>query len=349
MNKIKNANPDNQERHTIESRNTLTNNEENVKVIQMSKIESQKVKWLIYPYIALGKITVIQGNPGEGKTMLMMKLVSDLTRGKNTLGLYSEENSQFEPIKVIYQTAEDGISDTIKPRLEMFNADCEKVLYIDDSDKPLYMVDQRIDKVLEETKAKLLILDPLQAFLGNKVNINSSSETRPIFSKIQRVIEKHECALVLIGHLNKNNLGNANQRGMGSMDIVAAARSVLLVGRIKEHEEIRVCCQIKNSLAPEGVPFAFKLEQSGFEWLGEYEISADELLTGCKEKSKRQEAADFLKSALKNGALPSKELNEMAKQKGISERTLKRAKEDPKVYAFQKDNIWYTRMAGCQQ
>ena len=101
-----------------------------LKMIRMSEIESQEVKWLWYPFIPYGKLTIIQGDPGDGKTTLVLNIAAKLSKGES-LG---SDIDVHEPVNVIYQTAEDGLADTVKPRLELAGADCEKILVIDESD-----------------------------------------------------------------------------------------------------------------------------------------------------------------------------------------------------------------------
>ena len=111
-----------------------------LKMIRMSEVESQEVKWLWYPFIPYGKLTIIQGDPGDGKTTLVLNIAAKLSKGKC---LDSDMNVQ-EPVNVIYQTAEDGLADTVKPRLEIAGADCEKILVIDESDKSLSIADKAV-------------------------------------------------------------------------------------------------------------------------------------------------------------------------------------------------------------
>ena len=288
-----------------------------LKIINMKDIEVEVVEWLIYPFIPYGKITIIQGDPGEGKTTLVLQIIARLTKGES---IVAEEAKA--PINVIYQTAEDGLGDTIKPRLLSAGADCSRVLVIDDKDTPLTMSDMRLEQAIIETNAKLVVLDPIQGFLGSDVDMHRANEIRPIMKHISELAEKYKCAIILIGHMNKCSTGKSAYRGLGSIDFQAAARSVLIVGRIKDEPEVRVICQTKNSLAPEAKAIAFKLsENNGFEWLGEQNVSADDLLSGNAKSSKKQAAIEFLENVLSEKQVPQTEIMELAKQKGISEKT----------------------------
>lgn len=231
----------------------------------MDQVEVEEIEWLFYPFIPYGKVTIIQGDPGEGKTTVVLQIIAKLTKGEPILNEITEEETGVKPINVIYQTAEDGLGDTIKPRLLAAGADCSRVLVIDDQDQPLTMVDARLEEAIIQTKARLIVLDPIQGFLGADVDMHRANEIRPLMKRISVLAEKYQCAIILIGHMNKNSNGKSSYRGLGSIDFQAAARSVLIVGRVKDEPEIRVICHVKSSLAPEGDAIAFRLDkEKGF-------------------------------------------------------------------------------------
>ena len=132
----------------------------------MDKVEVEQIEWLLYPFIPYGKVTIIQGDPGEGKTTLVLMLAAALSRG---LPLPCDDDKAYEPIHIIYQTAEDGIDDTIKPRLEKAGADCSMIRVIDETEKELSMTDDRLEQAIIETGARLVILDPIQAYIGQRL------------------------------------------------------------------------------------------------------------------------------------------------------------------------------------
>ena len=308
-----------------------------LKLIYMRDFEVYSVSWLWYPFIPYGKVTIIQGDPGEGKTTLVLQIIARLTKGRSII-----DKKELSPINVIYQTAEDGLADTIKPRLLSANADCSKVLVIDDRDTPLTMRDVRLEQAIVETNAKLVVLDPIQGFLGADVDMHRANEIRPIMKHISELAEKYKCAIVLIGHMNKCSVGKSAYRGLGSIDFQAAARSVLIVGRIKDEPEIRVVCQTKSSLAPEAKAVAFRLnEEIGFEWIGELDITADDLISGTVKGTKKQAAMDFLENLLEDGRMAQTEIIELARQKGISDKTLRNAKDELKIKSKRVNNQWH--------
>ena len=251
-----------------------------LKMIKMSEVQSQEIEWLWYPFIPYGKLTIVQGDPGDGKTTLILNIAAKLSKGE---GL-DDAMKLTEPMNIIYQTAEDGLADTVKPRLEKAGADCERIVVIDESDKSLSMADERLKEAIIQTGARMLILDPIQAYLGGGMDMNRANEARDMTKRLGALAEKYKCAIILIGHMNKASGNKAAYRGMGSIDFFAVARSVLLVGRVEGEPNIRAVVQIKNNLAQFGHPKAFELMESGFKWLGDYEITADEVLGGIAPK-----------------------------------------------------------------
>lgn len=313
-----------------------------LKIISMDEVPVEEVEWLwypyIYPYIPFGKLTIIHGDGGEGKTTLILQLAALLSRGEKL----PCDSTEREPIKVIYQTAEDGLGDTIKPRLLAGNADCSQIKVIDESEATLTMLDERIEKAIVETGARALILDPVQAYIGAKVDMNRANEVRAILSQLGRIAGQYRCAIILVGHLNKVQGNKSNYRGLGSIDFQATARSVLIVGRLKDNPQIRVMVQDKSSLAPEGEPIAFELDkENGFRWLGHYDISADDLLCGIPREKKSEQAENLILEYLSQGKYPQQALLKKAQAIGISKRVLDEAKKELNVRSLKEGSQWY--------
>ena len=329
-------------------------------MINMESVKVEQIEWLLYPFIPFGKVTIIQGDPGEGKTTMVLQIIAKLTRGEPILlnkksqkeaQQDSEENLKQEvlsqdkpiqPVNVIYQTAEDGLGDTIKPRLLAAGADCSRVLVIDDREQPLTMVDVRLEEAIIQTKARMVVLDPIQGFLGTDVDMHRANEIRPLMKRVAVLAEKYHCAIILIGHMNKNSNGKSSYRGLGSIDFQAAARSVLIVGRLKDEPETRVMCHVKSSLAPEGKSVAFRLDkETGFQWIGEYDISADDLLSGDARGQKSRIAKEFLLDILADGGMAQKKIEEEANKQGIKKKTLRNAKQELEIDSVKRGNQWF--------
>ena len=215
-------------------------------------------------------------------------------------------------------------------------------MVIDDSEQPLTMADVRLEEAIVQTKARMVVLDPIQGFLGSEVDMHRANEIRPLMKRIAVLAEKYHCAIILIGHMNKNSNGKSSYRGLGSIDFQAAARSVLIVGRIKDEPEVRVVCHTKSSLAPEGKAIAFHLDKNnGFEWIGEYDISADELLNGEGKGQKTRKAKEFLLEILADGGMAQKKIEEEAEKLGIKKKTLRNAKMELGIDSVKRGNQWY--------
>ena len=299
-----------------------------LKLIHMEDVLSKEVEWLWYPYIPYGKITIIEGDPGEGKTTLVLKLAAALSRG---LPLPCDDDKEYEPIHIIYQTAEDGIEDTIKPRLEKAGADCSMIRVIDETDKELSMTDDRLEQAIIETGARLIILDPIQAYIGATVDMHRANEIRPVLKHLGIIAEKHNCAIILIGHMNKASGSKSTYRGLGSIDIQATVRSVLLVARLRDKPNIRIMAHDKSSLAPAGDAIGFEMtEDSGMVCIGPYDITIDELLSGNEGRGKKKLdiAENFIKEYFgTNKVIPSNEIMMEAAKRSIKRNTLLSAKK----------------------
>ena len=300
---------------------------ETVKIIRMSDVELTPVEWLWKPYLPFGKLSVLQGNPGEGKTYFAMHLAAACTNGKLLPNM-----ERMAPFNVIYQTAEDGLGDTVKPRLIEAGADLDRVLVIDDSEVQLTLSDERIEKAIIENNARLVIIDPIQAYLGADVDMNRANEVRPIFMRLGQVAQRTGCAILLIGHLNKAAGMQSLQRGLGSIDIAAAVRSVMFIGKLKHDPTMRILTHEKSSLAPPGVSLAFSLgNEGGFRWIGEYDITADEMLSGIEpqRETKTQQAKDLICTLLAGGKqVLSEDIDKAALERGIPGRTVRDAKRE---------------------
>ena len=300
---------------------------ETVKIIRMSDVELTPVDWLWKPYLPFGKLSVLQGNPGEGKTYFAMHLAAACTNGKLLPNM-----ERMEPFNVIYQTAEDGLGDTVKPRLIEAGADLDRVLVIDDSDVQLTLSDERIEKAIIENNARLVIIDPIQAYLGADVDMNRANEVRPIFMRLGQVARRTGCAILLIGHLNKAAGMQSLQRGLGSIDIAAAVRSVMFIGKLKHDPTMRILTHEKSSLAPPGLSLAFSLgDEGGFRWVGEYDITADEMLSGIEpqRETKTQQAKDLICTLIAGGKqVFSEDIDKAALERGIPGRTVRDAKRE---------------------
>lgn len=304
-----------------------------------ANVTSKPVEWLWYPYIPFGKLTVIQGDPGEGKSTFVLNLVSRLTNGYSMPDGYELSSSGV----AIYQCAEDGMEDTIKPRLVQAGADCKKVAYIVSNDIDLTLDDGRIESAIQETKACAFIVDPIQAFIPPDADMQSATRMRSILRKLANVAERNRCAVILIGHMNKGIGSKTLYRGLGSIDIAAIARSVLMISRDENNPDIRYMYPIKSSLAPEGAAISFSFKKGGgLEWHGQHDINTSALKDSITVKtSKREKAHAKMLQLLENEDMSAKEVYaEMAKI-GVGSRTVEKVKKDLQVKTYRSGGCWY--------
>ena len=311
-------------------------------ITRLSDVEPQDVSWLWHPYIPLGKLTLLEGDPGLGKTFISLTLAAAITRGWPLLSQTGAPGNDLEPADVLYMSAEDGLADTLRPRLDAAGADVSRVHALtgwrlsDDAgtvegavslgDIPI------LEQALIQTKAKLIIIDPLQAYLGAKVDMHRANEVRPLLSALGNLAEKHGCAVICIRHLSKAMSPKAIYSGMGSIDFAAAARSILTVG---EHDNERLLAHVKSSLAPQGKSIRYELRDGSLNWLGISDVTAEEMrvpqVQSAEGESTVDAAVTFLQDFLEDGAQPASSAFNAAKQEGISERTLQRAKKQLEV------------------
>lgn len=309
-----------------------------------SDIEAASVDWLWYPYIPFGKVTIVQGDPGEGKTTLALNIAAILSRGER-LPTELEYTYTYDSITSIYQTAEDGLADTIKPRLTAANADCSRICTIIEGNNSLHFCDSRLEETIASTGARLLIMDPIQAYLGANVDMHRANEIRPVMSRLEAIAEKYRCAVVLIGHMNKSGK-KAKYKGLGSVDITAAARSVLFVGRRDNDKFKRCIIPVKSNLAPEGRAVLFSVgEQLTWDGFDDIDINkaCSEFSRSDNEKiSKPQQAECFLKELFDGKReIRSTEVERAAKEQGISKRILDTAKKNLHISSRKSGDNWY--------
>lgn len=317
----------------------MTGNKREPEIRYYSSVTAKKVDWLWYPYIPYGRITVVQGDPGEGKTTFVLNVAALLSTGQPMPDTKNPVSAQ----SVIYQSTEDGLADTVKPRLIEAGANCSRIAFINDSLEPLTLDDARIERAILETGANMLALDPLQAFVGKGADLHRANDIRPLMHRLACVAERTNCAVIIIGHMNKSVSAKGLYRGLGSIDITAAARSVLLVGRLRDEPAIRVMAQLKNNLAPEGKSIAFELDaMNGFRWIGHYDVSADDILSGETpvEETKLIQAQTIIQSILCVEPCLCSHIYKICLERGISKRTVDAAKRVLGVKSMKQVDGW---------
>lgn len=309
-----------------------------------SEIEQSRVEWLWFPYIPYGKITVLQGNPGGGKSHVGIQLAADLS----SQGYLPGGIRLPSPQHVIYQCAEDGLADTIKPRLVAAGANCENVAFLDDD--MLTLDDEKIRDAIADFHARLLVIDPLQAYLGTS-DISSASSIRRMMNRLCKWANFYNCAVLIIGHLNKKEGANDLYRGLGSIDVTASARSVLQLEADAFSPGIRIIRHVKSSLAARGEDVRFSINPNhGIVWLKDENSGSSvsnvpdtkpkEEVATRKEK-KQTIAAGMLRELLSDGPMLSSDIEEFFKGSEVGFKTVQLVKNNLKILSFRKDGKWY--------
>ena len=307
-----------------------------------SQVRARRVEWLWYPYIPYGKLTIIQGDPGEGKSTLILNVAALLSKGKPM----PDGTSTATPQTIIYQCAEDSAADTIKPRLISADADCDRIAFIVEEEETLTLTDERIEKTIKDTGAKLFILDPIQAFIPPDSDMLSVTKMRGTMRKLANIAEKYQCAIVLIGHMNKAAAGKNMYRGLGSIDIAAIARSILMVARDEANPQVRYVFPVKSSLAPEGSAIGFRIgTDSKIEWLGKCEINTKQFEDDCGIKMNKSELAKrYLVELLSEGDMLGRDVYAKLEDLDIKSRTVETAKKELGIKTYRKGKAWYWKL-----
>jgi len=326
-------------------------------ITNLADVEPEEVRFLWPPYIPFGKLTILEGDPGLGKTFLSLCVCAAISNGGVLPDQDGKPTVQLSKGRVLFMTAEDGLADTLVPRLEMMGADRSQISCLtgwrtteSEEEKAFSLADVNVLRAaLDETRPDLVVIDPLQAYLGGGVDMHRANETRPLLSNLGKIAEEYSCAVLAIRHLSKGS-SKALYRGLGSIDFTAAARSVLTVGQEPVTKQ-KAMAHIKSSCAMNGATLSFEIHPDfGFMWGGVSRFSIEDLLAspaavkddrGEGEDTRLDEATEFLYDLLEDGPLESKEIQKQAKQASIKWRTVQRAKEQMEFKAFKKGDVWY--------
>lgn len=309
-----------------------------VKLRCMADINAEAMSWLWPPYIPKGKVTLMEGDPGIGKSWVSLAIATAITLGKDLLG---QEPS--EPANVLIASAEDGLGDTIRPRLDTMGADVSRVFAIDGA----LTLDEGgfglLEGYIERVRPALLIIDPLVAYLGADVDIHRANETRAVMAQMARLAEKFDVAILAVRHLTKGGMSKPIYRGLGSIDFTAACRSVLLAGCDSENPHNRALVHIKSNLSPAGPSIGYELRKGRFYWTGESTLTAAQILAAESSTgiSELDEAMAFLKDMLAGGEVPAKSIYQAAQDTGIAKRTLERAKAKLQAKSRKIGDTWF--------
>ena len=299
-------------------------------IIHWDELPTGAMTTLWHPYLLAGAVNLLQGDSTAGKSYLSQAIIAALTTGQALPNADS-----MPPCNVILQNAENSFTHVIKPRLQQLGADFTRIKSIDESQGRLSLMSPKIEETIVRYDAKLFCADPIQAYM----NMYRLETVRETLVSLGQVAARTGCAVLLIGHLTKSQT-KAQYRGLGSQDIFNSIPNVLNLAQVDD--DTRVLVHNKCNFFEVGLPLAFTLKD-GFRWIGEYDITLDELLAGGispQRDRQRERAKDFLEALLEDGEVTSAEVYAQAEAEGISRRTLERAKSELGVRSMQYSEGW---------
>ena len=319
------------------------------RIVRLSDVRPERVDWLWPARMPLGKVTILDGDPGLGKSTIALDLAARVSRGLPMPGV----SAGRRPAGVVLLSAEDGLADTIRPRLDAAGADVARVValtavFADGADRlPTLPGDlDRLEAAIVAHEADLVIIDVLMAYLDAEVNAHRDQDVRGALAPLAAMAERTGAAILVLRHLNKSTGGPAVYRGGGSIGIVGAARSALVVGRDPDDEDRLVLAVTKSNLAPLAPSLAYRIVDhdgaGGIAWEGASTLTAAQLLsapTSTEERTALDEAKAVLRDLLGSGPVPSKDVQRQARDAGISDATLRRAKDGLGVKSIRPDGF----------
>ena len=305
--------------------------------VLLSEVKPEKVVWLWKNWMPLGKITTFDGDPGLGKSLLALEITARITTGRPLTG----DDVGVSGGAVIL-TAADGLADTVVPRLMAAGADLSRIValrYAPDKEGEKTVSNIPVDipviqSAIERVKAKLVVVDVLMAYLPSDTNSYRDQDVRLALAPLAQLADRMGVAFICIRHLTKAPGGNPIYSGGGSIEIIGGARAGMLVARDPDNPDVIVLAQTKSNLGPPMPSLTYQIEPNGdgiprTVWKGNSHQTATSLLAVARDEEERgamAEAKDFLRDELFGGAKRQSEVKAAARQAGIADATLRRAK-----------------------
>lgn len=323
--------------------------------ICLADIQPERIQWRSRGRIARGKITIIDGDPGLGKSTVTMELAARISRGDPL-----PDGDPQDEHGVILICAEDDPADTIRPRLDAMGADVSNIhllhtLPAEGGDRLFSLPEDcaLLEGFIRAKEVGLVIIDPFMGFLSEQLKANSDQDIRRALTPLVGVAQRTGASILLVRHLNKSASANALYRGGGSIGIIGVARFGLMVAKNPDDPTTRVLAHTKVNIGPPPASLVYAIESvpgtdvGRVVWKGISNHSANSLLQDGiddEEKDERDEAADWLTARLDDGPVTSSQLQADARRAGIQERALKRAKRKLGVIAekqgYQGEWVW---------
>lgn len=311
-------------------------------LISLASVAPRTVDWLWKPYIPAGMLCMISGDPGAGKTFIALSVSAAFTTG------HTPDGQPCEPIDVIYLSVENAPAEVVRPRFDSLGGDPARlyllrgVVWMERGESIQGGITLSnisiLDAALKETGARLVIVDPIQSYLGATIDLHRSNETRPVLDGLAKLAEKRGCAILLLRHLSKQNGGKAIFRGIGSIDLSGAVRSEMLAGSLPDDPSARALCHVKTNLSAHGPTLGYSIDGEGhFAWTGQSQITADQMLdvpSNPQARSALEDAREWLNDFLSTGDKEQQECLQKSREAGIAYATLRRAKDALQVRSY---------------
>ena len=292
----------------------------------LSWVAPEQTQWLWRQWLPLGCITVMDGDPGLGKSTLIASLVGRITTGRPMPPF--TDNAELEPSTVVMLSAEDCPARTISPRMQLAGADLERVILFDavrrDDEEPVTLPCdvKHLEKVVIDHTARLVVIDPLTAYLDESVNTYKDHDVRRCLRQLHKLAEEHQFALLIVRHLNKAMGMSAKHRGGGSMGIIGAARAGWMVGTDPTDKDSHVLAVSKSNLAPKPDSLGYRIDTVDdvgvVEWLGESHLDADAILASPQGQGQAKENLTEL-IARKGGEVKVRDVQRASRQWSTAE------------------------------
>lgn len=302
-------------------------------LLTLASVEAQSVPWLWQPYLIYGMLNMLSGDPGSGKTFLALAFAAALTVGRIP---YTGEPCR--PMDVIYLSTENDPQYVLRPRFDALEGDAKRFHALRGaltgdgakerresvrlSDIPL------LEMAIKQTKARLLVVDPIQSYLGGEVDMHRSNETRPVLDGLAILAERYKVCLLILRHFAKATTGSAINRGLGSIDLTGAVRSELHAGK---RDQQSAMVHAKANMGEIGKSIGYEIYGDGqFRWTGESSITANDLASNGMAEEDRDalgEAVESLTEMLRGGPRLASDIMSEMREIGVSQRTLHRAKK----------------------